>query len=291
MVIKFFDYTEQIRNNLDDSIDNMCSGLNDDQIDEIIDSYFKELKEKNYELYTNLIGMIFSDHYKLLKYAQRNNEINEEDESFLNLYTDFFDINDILNYVDENPYALESFLWAMSDFNSYDYFEKREIWLSCKEDLDFLFKMSPYNTLDYSYYCQKYTIEMFKSIYDDYTKEDPTLKGSFMTIKDTLLVLKTTDLNNYNEIISDLLTRYYVIAKDQVETTSSNNNNGKFIYMIKELENENLDKILSYIDNGKYLDEILDVVFKNQDRDLNYNGNDDDTYNTTIKKLKYIKKY
>lgn len=290
MVIKFFDYIEQIRNNLDDSIDNMCGGLNDEQMDIIIESYFKELKEKDYELYTNLIGMIFSDHYKLLKYAQKNNEINEEDEYFLDIYTDFNDIDDVLNYVDGNPYAIESFLWAMSDFNSYDYFEKREIWLSCKEDLDFLFKISSYNTLDYSYYCQKFTVEMFKSMYDDYTKEDPTLIGSFMTIKDTLQTLKQADLNNYNEVISDLLTLYYVIAKDEIETINNNSKNGKFSYMVKELENENINKILSHVDNGKYLDEILNIVFKNQDKNLNYDGNDDDVYATTIKKLKYIKK-
>lgn len=48
MLIRVKNDTEQIRNYLDDTIDNMCRGLSEEKQDEIIESYFNELKEKNY---------------------------------------------------------------------------------------------------------------------------------------------------------------------------------------------------------------------------------------------------
>lgn len=291
MFIRFGDYTEQIRNYLDNIVDDMCSGLCAEKQDEIIDDYFNDLKEKNYTFYQYLIGMLFTDHYKLLRISEKYDDLDEDDEIFLKLYNDFYSLDDILNYVEEYPNALASFLYNMSEFNSYNYFEKREAWLSCKDELDFLKKFSPLNIFDYLYYCQKYNIAMLKSIYDDYTKIDKSLVGSFETIKSTLNELGLIDEDNYFELASDLLTLYYAITKDEFETVNDNKRRSKLSPIIKKIEDGNYSEILSYMDNDKFLDEILMQVFTNENRELSQDFDDDDTYNETLKKLKSIKSH
>lgn len=179
MLIRVKDDTEQIRNDLDDTIDTMCKGLSEKKQDEIIESYFNELKENNYSFYEQLIGMMLADHYKLMKLSEKYNDMDDEDKLFLNLYDDLHDINDVLNYMEEYPEAIFPFVYSTKEFNSYSYFEKREAWLACKDELPFLMRMSPLNTLDYLYYCQKYSVETFKTIYDDYTSADKSLVGFF----------------------------------------------------------------------------------------------------------------
>ena len=291
MFIRFEDYTEQIRNYLDNIVNNMCSGLCTEKQNEKIASYFNELKDKNYTFYQYLIGMMFTDHYKLLKISEKYDDLDEDDEMFLKLYNDFYSFDDILNYMEEYPNALFSFLYNMSEFNRYDYFEKREAWLSCKDELESLKKFSPLNILDYLYCCQKYNIAMLKSIYEDYTKTDSSLVGSFEIIKSTLKELAIVDEDNYYEIASDLLTLYYAITKDEFETVNDNNRRSKLSPMIKKIEDGNYNEILSYMDNSEFLDEILMQVFTNENRELSQGFDGDDTYNETLKKLKSIKNY
>lgn len=291
MFIRFEDYTEQIRNYFDNIVNNMCRGLCTEKQDEIIDSYFNRLKEKNYTFYQYLIGMMFTDHYKLLRLSEKYDDFDEDDEIFLDLYNGFYSLDDVLNYVEEYPDALASFLYNMSEFNGYDYFEKREAWLSCKDELEFLNKISPLNIFDYLYYCQKYNIDMLKSIYDDYTSKNKLLIGSFETIKSTLNKLSVVDEDNYYEITSDLLTLYYVIIKDEFENVDDDNRRSKLSPMIKKIEDGNYNEILSYMDNGKFLDEVLMQVFTNKNRESSQDFEVNDTYNETLEKLKSIKNH
>lgn len=291
MLIRVKNDTEQIRNYLDDTIDNMCRGLSEEKQDEIIESYFNELKEKNYSFYEQLIGMMFADHYKLIKLSEKYKDMDDEDKLFLDLYDDFHDIDDILNYMEEYPEAIFSFVYNMSEFNSYSYFEKREAWLACKDDLPPLMNMSPLNNLDYLYYCQKYSVETFRTIYDYYTSVDKSLIGSFKIISSTLNELGIVDEDNYYEVASDLLTLYYVIAIDEVISTKDNGKKGKLKRIIKKLENEDYGEILLNMNDDKFLSEIFMLVFDNENRELTQQCANDDIYNDTVKKLTHIKDY
>lgn len=292
MLIRFENFTKQIRSYLDEAIDDMCKGLSSDKQDEIIESYFHELKENNYNFYKHLIGMMFSDHYKILKDDERFNHIDDNGKSLLEIYSYFHDIDDVLNYVEDTPNALSDFLYGMSVFNGYDDdFDRRQVWLSCKDDLEFLIKFSPLNVFDYLYYCGKYSVERFKAIYDDYTSTDKSLIGSFEKIKDDLNELKDADPDNYFEVLSELLSLYYITIKDDIDKIKLQQDKDRAKKIIAEIENSSTKEVVKYIDDDKFLDVIFSQVFNSQNKMLDKDYEDDDVYNKTLQKLRSIKNY
>ena len=301
MTIRFGDIIEQLRmrviKNMKYILDNSQTSV---QSDKAILYYFYMLRQNNNKLYKNIIGLIASDHYKMIKeFMEENINIIEDDFYYLNLYENVSNQDELISIVENDPSIILEIICFMKEFECYDYFEKRQCYLNNKSNLDTLFKLSPCSVLDYLYYCQKYDMNTLKIIYDEqvetYDDNDTTINAkdvALCTLISTIDSLFENDIDNYKDLMSELLANYYMIGKKQIQY---NKKIVKREYLTKNLrliENGDIIDVLNRLKqkNCKFLIEVLRRNINNYDENISIN-----TYNEreqkTLMKINDIKNF
>ena len=293
MTIRFGDIIEQLRmrviKDIEYILDNSQTSV---QSDKAILYYFYMLRQNNNKLYKNIIGLIAGEHYKIIKEYSILDKSTDEDELFINLYESLLNQDELIAIIEEEPSY-------MNEFECYDYFEKRQCYLNNKSNLDTLFKLSPCSVLDYLYYCQKYDMNTLKIIYDEqvetYDYNDTTIDAkdaAIYTIISTLEILFETDIDNYKDLMSELLANYYMIGKKQMQ---SNKKIVKKEYLAKNLrliENSDIIDVLNRLKQKdcKFLIEVLRRNINNYDENISINL-DNEREQKTLKKINDIKNF
>ena len=269
------------------------------QSDKAILYYFYMLRQNNNKLYKNIIGLIAGEHYKIIKEYSILDKLTDEDELFINLYESLLNQDELIAIIEEEPAIIISILSYMKEFECYDYFEKRQCYLNNKSNLDILFKLSPCSVLDYLYYCQKYNMNTLKIIYDEqvetYDDNDTIINAkdaAIETLISTLEILFETDIDNYRDLMSELLANYYMIGKKQMQ---SNKKIVKKEYLAKNLrliENNDIIDVLNRLKQKdcKFLIEVLRRNINNYDENISINL-DNDREQKTLKKINDIKNF
>lgn len=300
MTIRFGDIIEQLRMRVIKDIEYiLVNSQTSVQSDKAILYYFYMLRQNNNKLYKNIIGLIASDHYKMIKEYSILDKSIDEDELFINLYESLSSQDELIAIIEEEPAIIISILSYMNEFECYDYFEKRQCYLNNKSNLDTLFKLSPCSVLDYLYYCQKYDMNTLKIIYDEqvetYDYNDTTIDAkdaAIYTIISTLEILFETDIDNYKDLMSELLANYYMIGKKQMQ---SNKKIVKKEYLAKNLrliENSDIIDVLNRLKQKdcKFLIEVLRRNINNYDENISINL-DNEREQKTLKKINDIKNF
>lgn len=300
MTIRFGDIIEQLRmrviKDMEYILDNSQTSV---QSDKAILYYFYMLRQNNNKLYKNIIGLIAGEHYKIIKEYSILDKLTDEDELFINLYESLLNQDELIAIIEEEPAIIISILSYMKEFECYDYFEKRQCYLNNKSNLDILFKLSPCSVLDYLYYCQKYNMNTLKIIYDEqvetYDDNDTIINAkdaAIETLISTLEILFETDIDNYRDLMSELLANYYMIGKKQMQ---SNKKIVKKEYLAKNLrliENNDIIDVLNRLKQKdcKFLIEVLRRNINNYDENISINL-DNDREQKTLKKINDIKNF
>lgn len=300
MTIRFGDIIEQLRmrviKDIEYILDNSQTSV---QSDKAILYYFYLMRQSNNKLYKNIIGLIASEHYKIIKEYSILGKSIDEDELFINLYESLSNQDELITIIEEEPAIIINILNYMNEFECYDYFEKRQCYLNNKSNLDTLFKLSPCSVLDYLYYCQKYDVNTLKIIYDEqvetYDDNDTTINAkdaAIYTLISTLESLFENDIDNYKDLMSELLANYYMIGKKQMQ---SNKKIVKREYLAKNLrliENNDIIDVLNRLKRKdcKFLIEVLRRNINNYDENVSINT-DNEREQKTLKKINDIKNF
>ena len=279
MVVRFDDFTEKLRCNVEKHIEYIHNNSkNSEEMDEKIIMYFMNLKQKDYSYYSQLVGLLLSDHYKQLYDKKVLFMLTENEQEKLNLYDELYDNESIMALIEDSPEILIELVYQMSEFNSLDYFVKRKMLFNCKDNLDLLKRFSSFNVFDYLYYCQKYSIEILQSIFDDYIKEGFSNEECIQVLLSTTNELGISDSENYAEIISELFVLYYKIKKNNLNIEDD---------LINILENKTALELLFLSNDDVYMHNVFDCVMNYNKDKLKFNSKD---HQETINKLESIKR-
>ena len=138
-----------------------------------------------------------------------------------------------------------------------------------------------------------------KIIYDEqvetYDDNDTTIDAkdaAIYTIISTLEILFETDIDNYKDLMSELLANYYMIGKKQMQ---SNKKIVKKEYLAKNLrliENGDIIDVLNRLKQKdcKFLIEVLRRNINNYDENISINL-DNEREQKTLKKINDIKNF
>ncbi|MCM1370450.1 MAG: hypothetical protein NC181_00970 [Clostridium sp.] len=293
MVIKFFNLVDQFRNKLINDIEFIYNNFSKSKVDYYISDYFNNIKNQNYFIYTQLVGLLISDNYKILYDKKNFDELDLLDTELFEFFEEIKDNVEIILFIEENPEILGEIINNAIDYNSQDYFTKRKILNSCKNNIEKLKNFSILNIYDYLYYCQKYTPELLKQIFDNALNEGIEKEIIELDLQCTLEELLQFDIDNYYELISELLVGYYIIGKYKI-----NFNKEKLKSLIKTinfLEQSDIINIMDKISycndniNNNFIKEILNGFVEFDSNEIIFQCSDE-IYKNTLDKLKSITK-
>lgn len=290
MIVRFANVTEKFRYSMNEVIEYINDNTN--TVSELNDCLIKclmHIKNNNYELYTELIGLLASDHYKQLIDKKFYSMLTENDEEKLQLYEELYDQDALIDLYDNNENLLVEALLEMYNFNFCDYFYKRQVMLRFKDDFSVLRRFSNLNVYDYLYYCQKYNIEILESIYKDSTQNGLSKNESINLLVDTLDELGMVDIQNYVDLVSELLLLYYNISKYELDNYKHIDKLNILKKNILRLEKAHGRDLIQKFNDNKFVSEVLHRIINFNFNDVEFTNNDE-VYKHTIKKLESIKR-
>lgn len=298
--IRCSNYIEEVRRKLEEVIAKIDAMSNTDTGYNLgIIKYFEFLREEDYDAYTQLIGLAISDHYKLLYYKEQTSILNEEDRQNLELYSGLYDNEDIINLIEGDPIFILNAINGLIDFDIMDYFNKRETLMECEPIMKQLVRFSSLNIYDLLYYNPKpYNIGTFKMIYEDCLNDNDTKEEAIESLICTLdeIYIASDGKNEYFEIVSELLTTYYIIGKYELTLKVNVAKKATLEKTIKFLESSDTLEIIGRLyesdfgQKNKFLVEVFKRYINFKDKELVHNQIDK-CYQKTLKKLWNIKEF
>lgn len=300
MEIKFSNYIEKIRENLENIIEKIDDNSNSyEQFNSLVVRYFLYLRENNYTAYTQLLGLVISDHYKHLYSQYKTSILDEEDKQILELYSDLNDNEDLVDLFEEEPIFVLNAINGFIDYDILDYFNKRETLKTCEPIMKKLIKFSSLNIYDFLYYDPRpYNIGTFKMIYEDCLNDNETKEEAIENLISTLdeIYFESYDKQEYFDIISELLMAYYTIGKYELASQKNVARKDRLVKTINFLESSDILEIVEQLyekdfsQKNKFLIEIFKRYINFQNKELTYDKTDTN-YQKTLSKLKNIKEF
>lgn len=286
MIVRFDNFTEMLRVSIENDIDMLHIRYKGEKLDEMIIRYFKDMKKRNFDRYSQVVGLMACDQYKNFLIQQKESNLEDYQIERINSYEELYSHDDVLKFIEDDPNNYISLCYEMSDFNNLDYFLKRHMLLECKDNVATLNKLSLLNVLDYGYYCQKYTVDMFKYLYDEKINKNFNINDTILSLNETLKNLFSSDIQNYKELIADLLVKYYVLVKSLLKVRI--NPSSYSLYILSMLEACNDIDILNNVSKENMACEILEKCL-NSDKNFSIDSFQDENSQKTIKKILAIK--
>lgn len=230
--------------------------------------YFDHLKYCSYDMYKQVISMLFVDYYVMAYYY-----IKQCDEDYdLSLFDDFKSVDDIIYFIDENPEFLVTIMSESLEFCLADHEEKRDIIINCKKKETYLMKINPLFILDKIEYCRKQTKEDIiikqREYYKEYSATDiikdktnaeleqMSEDNTDLSIWDAAYYLRNIyhiDKRNYRSLILDIAkdTYKYLLYKKTYEQEKDS-------YLINLFEQMSLSNFIrETLEDKTKLDDLL----------------------------------
>lgn len=245
----------------------------------------EELKEKNTRIFKNFLGVIFADYYKMLYSKKIDGKTTDEEEGSLIFFDSLRSIESLYQEVEILPELLIDFVNHSLEFNSLNYFEKREIFIKTKDKNDFLQRICPGHFLDQLFHCQRYDTDKFLSIYDSFLKQvkdsnDKTkerMKNTAIeTLTSTYEELKVYDFTNIEKLGYAMIRDFYTFKKYQASQFNLSDDDAFAIESLETLSFRDLDILTKYYDETG----ITKTVIKGF---IEYNTETDEKYKEKAK--------
>lgn len=239
-----------------DSIRSFCEDEYDEALHlcEVIDN-MKEKKPKYYRLF---VSVMFSDYYKLL-YCCNVQEISYYmDTDRLEFFDELTDLDDLLQKIEDDRSLLDEIVLQIFTYNDYDYYGKKEIMKLIEPRNKYLFKMCPTHVLDLIEMAKTYSAEELLYFYQDYLERYgvSAYLSAIESILATMSALYENDIENYKEVLVDMISVYYKWKK-YLKNNSKNITHDES-ELIEMLERQPMDVIFDI--SNKYplvLEEIV----------------------------------
>ncbi len=254
--------------------------------------YFLYLRDNNYTAYSQLLGLAMSDQLKLLYFDDKKSTLDEEDRLNLELLTDMYDNDDLVNLFEEDNCYILNAIDGLLDYDALDYFNKRAVLKECEPIADKLLRFSSLNLYDFMYYASDdYNVGTFKTIYEDCLRNKETKDEAIENLICTLdeIYFSSDDSKEYFELISELLATYYTIGKYELSLDTSVAKKDTLKKTIKFLESSDPLEIVKHLnEKDKFLVEVFKRYINFGDTNFTFDTSDE-KYQKTLVKLKNIK--
>lgn len=226
-----------------DSIGSFCEDEYDEAllICEAIDN-IKENKPKYYRLF---VSVMFADYYKLLYSRSVQNNIYYSDVNRLEFYDELVDLDDLLEKIEDDRSILDEILLQVFSYSDYDYYDKKEIINLVKPQNRYLLKMCPTHILDLIEMAKTYSAEDLLYFYQDYIERygANAYLIAIESILATMNALYENDIENYKEVLVDMMGIYYKWKK--YLKNNSKNVTADESKLIEMLEKQPLNEIFN----------------------------------------------
>ena len=235
-MINFIDFNGQIRNFLEQKYN---SFYNEDKESAGI-KYFEFIEElKNTSLYKIIIGLSFIDNYRLLLDKNKYQKTTIDEKSYLEIYEQITDLDDLLFKILEQPALLSSFIYGSIKFNRLNLKGKASI-LTQLDD-QYVKKFSLFHQFEKYNMFKERTVEEFIYLSKEASQEEKTeIVYKIISILD---LLYNYNLKNFSKLILDMIKVYYRFKK-VLQHTNPELTFGIDEMIIEIVENNSLDNIV-----------------------------------------------
>ncbi len=235
-MINFIDFNGQIRNFLEQKYN---SFYNEDKESAGI-KYFEFIEElKNTSLYKIIIGLSFIDNYRLLLDKNKYQKTTIDEKSYLEIYEQITDLDDLLFKILEQPAFLSSFIYGSIKFNRLNLKGKASI-LTQLDD-QYVKKFSLFHQFEKYNMFKERTVEEFIYLSKEASQEEKTeIVYKIISILD---LLYNYNLKNFSKLILDMIKVYYRFKK-VLQHTNPELTFGIDEMIIEIVENNSLDNIV-----------------------------------------------
>lgn len=282
MVVRFGNLSERLRDRIDSDIEILSlKNPQKKKFEKTFMNYFRKLEMEDRKTYNQILGLLVADTYKLLNVKKIDGLLTKEEIGTIEFYENFNNSTAVA-YLEMHPNELLGAFYHMSEFNTFDYFMKRSVLVDSKDKAKFLCKLSLFSIYDYLYYCQKYELETLKAIYNEDVSEGYSKKMVIGKLVNTINELFTFDRENYKDIMIDLLTKYYLLDKNNLVKKNHYNT------LVPYMECNDTQAILNYLTDDKIMFDVLKTYIDFDGDFSSLKVNNDDMTIQKIKKLKEI---
>ena len=275
-MFSFIDINNEIRNFLEKTYRKF---YNENETDEACVKYFEfieQLKSNNFKLYKLVVGLAFSDSYRLLMAKKKFGNLKEIELNNLEVYEQIIDIDELLHQIDEKPLILSSIIYSPIKFNHFNLLDKANILMQLNDD--YINSFNPFNFFEKYNMFKERTVEEFIFIYLNDSKNGKEKNETVFTIVNTLDLLFKYKYNNYSKLLLDMVRTYYRFKKviqyinpeltfgvdDMIITAIENNSLDEIIYILScdnDMITALVEDFLEYKTNQEIKKEYFDKVY------------------------------
>lgn len=234
-----------------------------------------DLKQNNNQQYELIIRLAFVDHYAILKQNKLNLNINEYEQSILNIYESFNDFSDLLFYVEANLENMYKMILSSIKFKNINL--KNIAYMLYNLNDEFLKKFNPFSLIEkHNLFCDK-SIFLLLQIYKEKIKKDDDISYSLEeSVNDVIKILeiqKIGNFSNYSDLLFNMIFYYYKWKKS-IQITNPQILSQNEINILRIIENDtNETMIIKFSLNEILIKDIVECF-------LDYNINlDEETKN------------
>ncbi len=240
-MVNFINFNGEIRSFLERTYQQF---YNEEEKDEASVKYFEfieELKNTNYNLYKIIVGLAFVDNYRLLIDKKAHKKLTENQQTYLEMYEQITDIDDLLFKIEEDPSLLSSIIYAPIKINHFNLKGKATILMQL--DDDYVDKFNSFNRFEKYNIFKERTTEEFVIIYLSNSKNEETKTEAIYNIITILDLLYKYNLKNFSKLILDMIKVFYRYKK-VIQYTNPELTFGIDEMIIDIVENNSLNDIV-----------------------------------------------
>ena len=240
-MVNFINFNGEIRSFLERTYQQF---YNEEEKDEASVKYFEfieELKNTNYNLYKIIVGLAFVDNYRLLIDKKAHKKLTENQQTYLEMYEQITDIDDLLFKIEEDPSLLSSIIYASIKINHFNLKGKATILMQL--DDDYVDKFNSFNRFEKYNIFKERTTEEFVFIYLNNSKTEEAKNETIYNIITILDLLYKYNLKNFSKLILDMIKVFYRYKK-VIQYTNPELTFGIDEMIIDIVENNSLNDIV-----------------------------------------------
>lgn len=259
-MVNFVNFNLQLRNMLEKKYINLKIRYDKFEVGTKYYEFIENLKTEYPELYQTIIGLCFTDHYRILLHLKEEKQITNEGLDTLDLYNQIDDMDDLNILLEEHPDLIFDMIFGSFKFKSFTI--KGQACLISQLSDEKAFKFNKFSVFEKYNIFRKRELEDFIILYKNTINSNPEdiilRKFAIIEILNILDLLLSKDVKNFQEIILKM-TKIYYKWKKFLQAMKPDLIFGNDKEIIDLIENTSLDDILHTL---AYNEEYLQIVIE-----------------------------
>lgn len=259
-MVNFVNFNSQLRNMLERIYIDLKNKYDKYEVGVKYYDFFENLKIENPELYQNIIGLCFIDHYRILLHLKEEKLINPDNMEILDLYSQIEDIDDLNIFLEEHPDLIFEMVFGSFKFKSFTI--KGQAFLISQLSDEETLKFNKFSIFEKYNIFKKRNLEDFIILYKNTININPDdiilRKFAIIEILNILDFLLSKNVKNFQELILKMTKIYYKWKKflQAMKPDLIFGNDKEIIDLIESTPIDDILYTLAY--NEEYLEIIVE---------------------------------